>query len=54
VPEDLILDCYRLAKYYSRNPQEFLDMPLTDIMKHMHWTGKLVEATAPKDDDASE
>ena len=41
--EDLILDCYRLAKYYGRNPDEFLKLPLSEVQRHMAWTGRLVE-----------
>jgi len=50
-PEDIVLDCYRLAKFYSRNPQEFLELPLSQIGKHMSWTAKLVEVMKPPEDD---
>ena len=50
--EDIILDCYRLAKIYSRNPQEFLEMPISQIGRHLSWTAKLIEVMKPpKEDD---
>jgi hypothetical protein len=54
-PEDVILDCYRLAKFYSRNPKEFLEMPISQIGRHLSWTAKLVDLMKPaeEDDDAS-
>jgi len=48
---DVILDCYQLAKHYSRNPVEFLAMTMTEIMRHMYWTIKLAEKLHPEDDD---
>ena len=39
-----ILSCYRLAKVYSRNPAEFLAMPLDEVAEHMRWTEKLFES----------
>lgn len=51
--EDLVLDCYRLAKFYSRNPQEFLDMSISQVGRHLVWTAKLVEAMRPEEEDDS-
>jgi len=42
----LILHCYRLAKYYSLDPRTFLDMPLSEVMRHLYWTDYLAERTA--------
>ena len=42
--EGLILNCYRLAKYYSRPPDEFLNLPVSQIQRHLTWTLKLIEA----------
>jgi hypothetical protein len=39
-----VLSCYRLAKVYSRNPAEFLAMPLDEIAQHLQWTEKLFES----------
>jgi len=50
-PEDIILDCYRLAKFYGRNPQEFLDMSVSQIGRHLSWTAKLVELMKPPEED---
>jgi hypothetical protein len=41
------LDCYRLAKYYSLDPDVFLAKPISRIARHMMWTSKLLERTAP-------
>jgi hypothetical protein len=48
--ERLILDCYRMAKYYGRNPREFLAMPVYEIMRHVAWTIKLEQTLRPDDD----
>jgi hypothetical protein len=31
-----------LARFYSRNPAEFLAMPLDEIWRHLQWTDKLL------------
>lgn len=49
--DNLILDCYRLAKQYSRDPDEFLNKPISSIQRHMHWTAKLIELQNPQEDD---
>lgn len=49
--EGLILDCYRLAKHYSRDPDEFLNKPISVIQRHMDWTAKLLELQHPSEDD---
>lgn len=41
--ENLILDCYRLAKYYHIDPRIFLDMPLGEVATHMRHTIKLAQ-----------
>jgi hypothetical protein len=46
----LVLDCYRLAKYYGRNPREFLNMPFSEVTRHVQWTGKLEQKLRPADD----
>lgn len=47
--DDLILDCYRLARMYARDPDEFLRKPISAIAGHVAWTGRLL-ATLPGDD----
>ncbi len=49
--EGLILDCYRLAKHYSRDPDEFLNKPISSIQRHMEWTAKLIELQRQQEDD---
>ena len=48
--ERLIFDCYKLAKYYGRNPREFLNMPFTEIQRHVAWTTTLEQYLRPEDD----
>jgi hypothetical protein len=40
----VILNCYRLAKVYGRNPAEFLALKLSEVEQHMRWTDALLEA----------
>lgn len=49
--ESLILDCYRLAKIYGRDPDDFLSKPLSAIQRHMKWTDKLNQIQNPDEDD---
>jgi len=49
--DDIILDCYRLAKHYSVDPDVFMKKPLSVIKKHLSWTAKLIEAQQSTDDD---
>jgi hypothetical protein len=44
---DVVLDCYRLAKFYSRDPDEFLAKPISAIERHIMWTGKMLDAATP-------
>lgn len=54
-PEELILNCYRLAERFHQSPDAFLSMPISDIGRHVHYAIKLTElrerANAPIDDD---
>lgn len=50
--DEVILDCYRLAKYYGLDPDIFLNKPLSAVKKQLFWTGKLIETQTPPDDDA--
>ena len=51
ISDEIILDCYRLAKQYAIDPDVFLNKHLSVIRKHMHWTAKLMEQQQPEDDD---
>lgn len=54
-PEELFLNCYRLADRFHQNPDVFLSMKLSDIDRHVYYTIKLhkkqQDATRPIDDD---
>jgi hypothetical protein len=43
-PDEIILNCYRLADRFHQNPEVFLDMPVTRVNWHIHYTVKLIEA----------
>jgi hypothetical protein len=52
--ENLVLDCYRLARWYHVSPEVFLSMPLNDVQLHMWRTNQLLvlmerEAEAAKE-----
>jgi hypothetical protein len=52
--ENLILDCYRLARFYHTSPDAFLSMPLGDVQLHLYRTIQLTrimqrEAEAQED-----
>lgn len=42
-PEELILNCYRLADRFHQSPDVFLSMPVSDIGRHVHYTIRLIE-----------
>ena len=39
--ESMILDCYRLAKYYATSPSIFLSMPISEVQLHLFRTIQL-------------
>lgn len=41
--DSLVLDCYRLAKFYGTSPEIFLNMPLSEVDLHLHRTIQLSE-----------
>lgn len=41
---NIILDCYRLARWYHQSPDHFLDMPVSVMRKHMARTAELSRA----------
>lgn len=51
--EDLVLDCYRLARFYHCDPTVFLSMPLfSEIQAHLRYTCRLAELmNSPAEDD---
>jgi hypothetical protein len=52
---DLVLDCYRLARWYHQSPLLFLDMPLSEVRLHLKRTAELSrimrQAASDRDDD---
>jgi hypothetical protein len=54
-PEELALNCYRLADRFHQNPAVFLSMPISEIGMHVHYTVRLIElrkaAQSGVDDD---
>jgi hypothetical protein len=41
--DNVILNCYRLAKEYGQDPEVFLNKPFSDIDRHCNWTDRLYE-----------
>jgi hypothetical protein len=41
--EDLVLDCYRLARWYHQAPDTFLAMPIDEVRVHMNRTLRLAD-----------
>jgi hypothetical protein len=51
---ELVLDCYRLARWYHQSPEVFLNLPLDEVETHMLRTIELAEImrrTQSIDDD---
>lgn len=42
-PDEIILGCYELAKFYQVDPRSFLEQTITDISRHKMWTERLVQ-----------
>jgi hypothetical protein len=40
-----------LARIFGRDPDEFLNKPISAIRRHMHWTARLMEATTPPEQE---
>lgn len=57
-PDELILNCYRLADRFHQSPDVFLSMSITDIERHVRYTVKLTKlqraAQGGDDDDGDE
>jgi hypothetical protein len=39
----MILNCYRLAKYYSVSPDVFLRKPISELSRDVYYTNRLIE-----------
>jgi hypothetical protein len=54
--ENIILDCYRLARWYHVSPEVFLNMPFTEVHLHLYRTMQLTsimkrEAEAAREEE---
>jgi hypothetical protein len=51
--EDIVLDCYRLARKYSLDPAIFLAKPLSIVKRDLYWSDlleqKIMEAQASEE-----
>jgi len=54
VDENIVLDCYRLAKWYSVSPETFLAMPLSDVQLHLHRTIQLAKVMRREAENADD
>ncbi|MBO0717632.1 MAG: hypothetical protein J2P55_09915 [Rhizobiales bacterium] len=43
---ELILHCYRLARFYGTDPNVFLDKPVSEVLRHIARTEELAERQA--------
>jgi len=50
--ENLILDCYRLARFYQISPEVFLNMPLGEVQLHLYRTIQLTRIMQQEAEDA--
>lgn len=56
-PNEIILDCYRLADRFKQNPSVFLHMPMSELYIHKRYTIRLIDAqmaARANDDDDDE
>jgi hypothetical protein len=51
-PDNVVLDCYRLAKFYHLDPDIFLAKPLSELRRNLRWTGRLQQEIAEAQQDA--
>jgi len=53
--DDVVLDCYRLARWYHQPPDLFLEMPLSKVRLHLVRTIQLAkimqDANRSEEDD---
>jgi hypothetical protein len=41
--DEIVLDCYRLARWYYQAPDVFLNMPLGEVQMHLRRTIELAK-----------
>lgn len=49
-PENIILACYELAKFYQVDPRIFLRQTITEIGRHRYWTDQLTQRIREQQD----
>lgn len=52
--DNVVLDSYRLARWYRQSPEVFLAMPLSEVRMHMERTAQLariLRAEGDRDED---
>jgi hypothetical protein len=49
--DEIILDCYRLARWYHVSPDVFLSMPLSDVSLHLLRTAQCDRTQQQAGDD---
>ena len=43
-PEELIVNCYRMAQKFAQSPEVFLNMPISRFNAHLYYTVRMMEA----------
>jgi hypothetical protein len=49
--ENIVLDCYWLARWFHQSPEHFLEMPISRVSIHMRRTQRMIERMRPPEDD---
>jgi len=49
-PDQAILDCYWLARWYHQSPEVFLAMPISRVLEHVARTHQIVQLRQQHDD----
>jgi hypothetical protein len=48
---EIILDCYRLARFFHCSPDTFLSLPLSEVWMHLKYADTLSKAEQSASDD---
>jgi hypothetical protein len=49
--ENIVLDCYWLARWFHQSPEHFLEMPISRVALHMSRTQQMIARMRPPKDD---
>jgi hypothetical protein len=52
--DSLVLDCYRLARWYQQSPDVFLEMPISKVRTHLTRSIQLAERMRQEQEDAAD